>query len=133
MDEPRQLSRFHITGDVDTTTPVCVLIEMCDAHGVNYDISTSKRPNFAQGLVDALYETKVYTITSITDKECLPYAARFVNNKLQWPRSKFIEAYNFLIQFTTNEDPLTYIPVDFHHGPQTVEHTRSVNACVNWS
>jgi hypothetical protein len=133
MDEPRQLSRFHITGDVDTNTPVCVLIEMCDSHGVIYDTATSKSPNFAQGLVDALYlyETKPYTITSITRTEDLPYAARYVNSRVSWRRrSKFIEAYNFLIQFSGNDDPLTYIPVDFHCGPQTPEHPTSVNACV---
>lgn len=130
MDEPRQLSRFHITGDVDTTTPVCVLIEMCDAHGVTYNIANSKSPNFAQGLVDTLYDTKIWTMAGVNDKDHLPYAARYVNSRVSWPLSKFIEAYNFLIQFTGNDDPLSYIPVNFHPGPQTIEHPTSVNACV---
>lgn len=130
MDVPRQLSRFDITGDVDNNTPVCVLIEMCDAHGINYDLGVSKRPNFAQGLIDSLYETNIHTVHDIKSNESLRFVASFVNNKLNWPRSKLIEAYNFLIQFCNNEEPLHKIPLNFHYGLQTPEHPTSVNACV---
>lgn len=131
-----QLSRLLITEHINENTPICVLIEIADAHGITYDQKDIGNPNFSYHLMEAIHHTHVPVVgeqmllPELKDKTEWRYVARFVNKHSQWPQSKLIEAYNFLIGFMDKEDPLNKIPLGFKFGSQTPENIKSINACV---
>jgi hypothetical protein len=126
----RQLSRLSITGHVYEHTPMCVLIEIADAHGIKYDQQDYNKPNFSHHLLASIHQTTVPCIGEIKEMSEWQYVARFVNKYSQWPQSKLIQAYNFLLEFMNNDDPLNKIPPDFIYGLQTPNNPKSVNACI---
>jgi len=128
----RQLSRLLITGHIYEYTPMCVLIEIAEAHGIKYDQKDIDQPCFSFYLINSINETYVPSIGEIKELAEWQYVARFVNKNVQrqWTQNTLSQAYNFLIEFMNNEDPLTKIPIDFSCGAQTPDNPLSINACV---
>lgn len=126
----RQLSRLSITGHIHEHTPMCVLIEIADAHGIKYNQHDNEQPNFAHHLMESIHQTGVPSIGDIKEMAEWQYVARFVNKHSQWPQTKLTQAYNFLVGFMNNEDPISKIPTDFTHGLQTPNNPTAVNACI---
>ena len=126
----RQLSRLSITGNIHENTPICVLVEIADAHGIKYNEHDSEQPSFARYLMEGIYQTNVHSVGDIIENTEWPYIARFVNRNSHWKQTVLDQAYNFLLGFMNKEDPLQRIPVDFKHGLQTPENPTAVNACV---
>jgi len=130
MRSSRQLSRLSLTGNIHEHTPVCVLIEVADAHGIRYEQKDIYKPNFSSQILSSIHQTSVPTIHGTSDLVEWQYIARFVNKHVQWPQSKLTQAYNFLTGFTNTDDPLSKIPMDFVHGLQTPTNPLSINACI---
>lgn len=126
----RELSRIFITGNITEFTPICVLLEIADAHGIYYDQKDNTHQNFSRNLIKIINETPVPSINENKSSIDWGYLARFINKNSKWPQSKLIDAYNFLIKFITTEDPLKYVPLDFSIGLQTPTTPNSINACV---
>ena len=126
----RQLSRLAITGHIHENTPMCVLIEIADAHGIKYDQHDKDQPNFAHHLMESIHQTTVPNIGEIREMAEWQFIARFVNKHSQWPQMKLVQAYNFLISFMNNEDPLVKIPIEFSCGLQTPTNIFAINACI---
>lgn len=139
----RQLSRIPITGHIHEHTPLCVLIEIADAHGIKYDANDHERPNFAHHLIRSIQQTSIPSIgksdeisfeqgspNEIKDLSEWQFIARFVNKHSKWPQGKLVQAYNFLIGFINHEDPLSKIPIDFTSGLQTPSNPFNINACI---
>jgi hypothetical protein len=119
------------------------LIEIADAHGIKYDNTDHERPNFAHHLIRSIHQTPIPSIgkcDEISSEQGSPneikelsewqFIARFVNKHSKWPQGKLVQAYNFLIGFINNEDPLSRIPSDFKPGLQTPSNPLNINACV---
>lgn len=132
MRSSRQLSRLAITGHVYEHTPMCVLMEIADAHGIKYEQKDYDKPNFAHHLLASIHQTPVPSISTGEIKEMAQwqFVARFVNKHSQWLQGKLTLAYNFLLEFMNNDDPLNKIPLDFISGLQTPENPYAVNACI---
>lgn len=130
MQYTRQLSRLAITSAVHENMPICVLAEIADAHGIRYDAQHIASPKFIHNLVDKIKTTQVPLLSEELTPPELSCIARFVNSRVQWNRSKLLEAYNYLVKFTISDDPLTHITPDFRAELQTPKHTRALNACV---
>lgn len=130
MQPCHQLSRLLITGHIHEHTPICVLTEIADAHGAKYDKRDCEKPNASYHFIQKINQTLVPSMSEIKAKYEWEYVARFVNRHRQWPQSKLILAYNFLIGFMDNEDPLNKIPLNFTEGLQTPENPYAINACV---
>jgi hypothetical protein len=81
-------------------------------------------------LIESIHKTPVPKIGKIQTEAEWQYVARFVNKNSQWPQSKLLEAYNFLVEFMNKDDPLTKIQSDLNFGPQSPETPRALNACV---
>lgn len=126
----RQLSRLAITGHIHEHTPLCVLMEIADAHGIKYNPDDCTKPNFNTQLISRIHETNIPTISGNNDRIEWQYIARFVNKNCDWPQSKLLQAYNFLVKFTTNQDPLENISKGFICGLQTPDNVTAVNACI---
>ena len=130
--QSRQLSRLLITGRIHERTPLCVLIEIADAHGIKCS-SDQNTPNLAHHLIETIHQTGVPTIeeikniTNMTDWQCV---ARFVGKQSQWRQAELTQAYEFLIGFTNSDDPLNKIPENFVAGIQTPTNPYAINACV---
>jgi hypothetical protein len=124
------ISRLYITGTISNNTPICVLTEIADAHGIRYNEKDKENPHFAYCLVEHIYKESAIKLNKLSILEKLQWVARFVNKYHIWPEDKLTDAYNFLTEFMNNEDPLQKIPIDFEGGLQTPESTRSLNACV---
>lgn len=126
------LSRLDITGPLYDYTPLCVLIEIADAHGIFYEPDDLERAGFAKQLIQSINQTPVSEIDRREEYKMndLKYMARFVNKYIQWPASKLFSAYQFLSQFRNSEDPLALIPNPFISGAQTPTLIDSINACI---
>src|SRR3972149_10787818 len=125
-----QLSRLSIIGYIYEHTPMCVLTEIADAHGIKYDNTHHERPNFAHHLIESIHQTPIPTVGEITTKAEWQYVARFVNKHSQWLQSKLIQTYNFRIDFMSKDDPLPKIPINFTIGSQTPSNINNINACI---
>lgn len=125
-----ELSRLSITNHINENTPVCVLIEIADAHGIGYDQKNINIPNFHRNLLKSINKASVYIVNSKYDSSELTYIARFINKHTKWPRGKLIQAYEYLIQFINNDNLMEKISNDFTTGLQTPENVFSINACI---
>lgn len=125
-----ELSRLAIIGYINRSVPLCVLIEIADAHGINYNEADWNKPNFGHHLMEKIIQTPISIINNLNNASQLSYIVRFVNKHRSWPQKKLIQAYNFIIKFTDNDDPLNKIPIDFIAGSQTPENPFSINACI---
>jgi len=127
-----QLSRLAITGPIYEYTPICVLVEIADAHGIKYAQKDYDSPDFSNHLYDTIYKTPVHRIGEINDHKSWQNIARFVNKHSQWTQPKLIQAYNFLLEFMTpnSSDLLSKIPHKFSIGLQTPLNPISINACI---
>ncbi len=128
----RQLSRLPITGNIHEHVPMCVIIEILDAHGIKYSREDCDDPNFIHHALSRIREASVAVITTeeIVEKIQWQYVARFVNKYCQWTQGILVQAYNFLLQFMDNTDPLTKIPEFFVSGSQTPNNPYAINACI---
>ena len=125
------LSRLSITGPVHSNTPLCVLLEIADAHGIKYDLKDDTKLSFVLSLIDSIIRTEVPTIKTVdNDLGELQHVARFVNKHHAWPQAKLLQAYNFLMQFSVEGVCTTFVPKQFTFGPQTPADPTAVNACV---
>ena len=123
-----ELSRLLITGGIDVHTPFCVIKEIAEAHGIRCDGSLH-RPDAAVVLIEAIHNKGALTISTM-DPTAWGYLGRFVNGSVRWPRASLQQAYNFMIRFAEEEDPLQIIPENFQVGLQTPENIFSINTCV---
>ena len=120
------LSYLTIVGVIHEQTPLIVLLQIADAHGIDYDKTTINEPFFVKEIVNAIYEA---------EKESRPVGnlavlARFVNKDTKWNRSKLQQAYNFLQSFVNCIDPLSLLPPNYTIGLQTCEQPLNVNAMI---
>jgi hypothetical protein len=123
------LSRLLITGTIDFNTPLCIISEIADAHGINYDINNFNNNQYIQDLIDTINSEEIITINlpiiAINDWE---YLARFINKSVSWSQNLLIDAYEFLSSFIKND--IDKIPKNFITGIQTPENIYSINPCV---
>lgn len=117
-----KLSRILVTGNVNICTPLCVLLEIAEAHGIVHNHSVSK-------LVHEINERPIVRVNfdekiTITD---LQLVARFVNSHCNWTKRTLKQAFDFLIQF--NKEKIE-IPTNFEIGLQTSQQPFLINACV---
>jgi hypothetical protein len=126
----QQLSRLLITGHVHEHVPMCVLMEIADAHGITYSNKDPEKPKFAHHLLASIHQTNIPTMSEAKTLTEWQYVVRFINKYSPWPQSKLVVAYNFIIEFMNNGDPLSKIPANFIYGLQTPDNPCNVNACV---
>jgi len=125
-----QLSRLLITGYVHENTPLCVLIEIADAHGIKYDPKHLDNPLFSHHLLSTINKTPISCIGHIKGIDEWGYIARFVNKEIGWTTGKLTPAYNFLLTFMNTETALHKLPESFVIGSQTGTTPFSINACI---
>jgi len=124
------LSRLLITGKIDINTPLCIISEIADAHGINYDEKEFKNEQYIQELIEAInFNETIYVKFPIVDINHWEHLARFVNKSVLWPQNLLIEAYNFLESFINN-NILDKIPKNFISGIQTPDNIYYINPCI---
>lgn len=122
------LSRLIITGDIDLDTPLCIISEIADAHGINYDIDDFD----IQELIKIINENNVkhikFPIVGIND---WGFLARFINKNATWQQNLLAKAYGYLSSFMYSEEKLiNRLPEDFVIGVQTLKNIYSINPCI---
>ena len=125
------LSRLLITGNVDLNTPLCIISEIADAHGINYDTNEFDNKQYIQELIDTINSNEKisikFPIEVISDWE---YLARFVNKSVLWPQNLLVKAYEYLSSFYMNPNLIKEMHINFISGIQTPENIYSINPCV---
>ena len=126
------LSFLHITGDADPTFPECVVTEIADAHGIDYNPAYLKREEYYYSLIEKINNTAVEMIKKVHDVYSQPsYAAiaRFVNKGTTWSSRTLLPAFNFIQTFKERTD-FSDLRDDINFGLATPEHPISINACL---
>ena len=123
------LSRKLITGDINMNTPVVVLEEICESHGIGFedeDISV-------EDYLDAIEDTEIYRVSFNNKHKSSSLIARFINKDCSWNMNSLKKAFNFLIKFCdeySKEEIINLIPNDPTFGQQTMDNIYSINYCV---
>ena len=123
------LSRLLITGPVNKHTPLVVIIEIANAHGLRYDSSELYNPHYVDRLIEKINITHVPSVSQPFNKHSYSAIARFVNNNCNWTRSSLMSAFHFLISFF-HPDIISHINPSFEYGLQTPDSPYRLNACV---
>lgn len=139
------LSRLLITGNIDINTPLCIISEIADAHGISYDINEFHSNKYVEELINIINSNEKITVKfPIEILEDWEYLARFINKSVLWPQNLLIEAYEYLLSFTEHQafsgrellpftktnDLITKIPTNFKCEIQTPENIYSINPCI---
>lgn len=124
-----ELSRLQITGPISHQTPLVVLLEILDAHGISCDNSALSGEDLPFRLIREIKRVQVVSV-SYEGPDFYPHLARFVNSSTGWRTSNLEKAFIFLHNFFNQEDILSKIPQDFEVGLQTPENPRKLNACI---
>ena len=127
------LSRLLITGPVNSNTPKCVLLEIADAHGIDYS-SVLDSPKLQSLLLEKITTTSCPTIpytisqiSTINDRQSLQSIALFVNKNISWKSSALKTAFSHLYQFTTLQD---FQLASIIYGEQTNDTPYHHNTCI---
>lgn len=122
------LSRLDITGRLDSRTPLCVIEEISNAHGIRFESERLLDERYVSKLLQEIGTTDVPAVRTPYDDRTLEYIARFVNNKTKWSKTTVIDAFVFLQRYMGAGCELP--PDDFKSGLQTPTDPRCLNACI---
>lgn len=122
------LSRMAITGKLTDTTPIIVLQEIADAHGIRYTLNHFVDETSIRQTIDDIHRFRVAIVRPPYRLEHYRYIARFVNPKCDWTPDTLIEAFNFLQRYMGETVDL---PIGtWSAGPQTPQNRQTLNACI---
>ena len=87
------LSRLLITGGITGDVPLCIISEIADAHGINYNFEEFNNKKYVKSIIETINnEDNVshvkFPITNLNDWECL---ARFINKSTSWPQNTLLK------------------------------------------
>jgi hypothetical protein len=126
------LSMLYITGDADTTFPECVVTEIADSHGIDFNPSFLKRDEYYYSLIQKINETgveKVRKVGGTYSPASYSAIARFVNKNYSWTPRTLMPAFNFILTFRNRKD-FNDIREDIPFGLPTPEQPISISACL---
>lgn len=124
------LSRLSITGLVDEFTPLIVLSEIADAHGISYDPALLSNPLYIRNLLDKIYSTELVAVYPPYTCRQYQYIGRYINkNCSNWRVSSLMQAFDFIQHYM---GPNYDLPAesDFPFGVATPNTPTSFNACI---
>lgn len=125
---PVVLSRFRITGAVDEETPRLILLDIADAHGILLDKSRENEEGY---LLNAVRTSPIPIAVFPFGSNDMSMIATFVNRHAEWPSTKLLEAFTYLMGFIDQPATIiTEVTTEFIYGNQTPSHVRSLNPCV---
>lgn len=127
------LSRVTITGMIDESIPLPVILEIADAHGLRYDSNMLNRSAYIRTIVETINNTVVASVsTNASTYTMREYQAiaRFVNRHCHnWQVGILMRAFAFLQHYMNNNYDLPAEP-DFPYGLANLERPTSFNACI---
>lgn len=117
------LSRLNITGKLDGDTPIDVILEIADAHNIDY--SSLKGPSGLNILIEQINSEDVPSVRKTLVMDDYYNIAIFVNSKIEWKSIPLEAAYKFLKSFN-KKNRFLELRSDFTHGAQTTQCPTSV-------
>lgn len=124
------LSRLSITGLIDEYTPLVVLSEIADAHGITFDPNILSHPLYIRNLIDKIYTTELAAVAPPYTTRHYQYIGRFINKQCTtWRVASLLRAFEFLQHYMDNNYDLPAEP-DFPLGVATPATPTSFNACI---
>lgn len=116
------ISRTQLTGYLDLQTPICVIQEIADAHGVDIDGNKLRDDHYRYWLLDTLHKPiKINTYEEM---------ARYINHQVEWPLKALTQAYNHLRGFEHITASTAKLIKYDNVGPQTPANITNLNCCI---
>ena len=132
MNSDFLLSRLCITGKLDESTPLEVILAVADVHCIDYsDLDNLEKIG---DLIEKINEEKVETVSRMRKDEDYERISHFVNpNKdVIWNKEDLEVAFAYLTSFSDSRFYKEIHPA-FAFGSQTPENPRTLNECVIYS
>ena len=125
------LSRLSITGNITENVPLCIISEIADAHGINYNIENLSDEKYFRSVIETINNEKNinYVTFPINNTEEWGFLARFINKSTSWPQNLLLKAYEYLSSFMIG-DVMCRIPSDFIAGIQNPDNIYLINPCI---
>jgi hypothetical protein len=129
-----RLSRLKITGPISLKTPICVIQEIAECHGIKYDNlrDLSTDIEYLLKIIKTINVSKLKTC-DLKKNEDLKYIATFINPSIkQWESNKLIQAFNYLKSFfmLKKEDVVSRLNELKTIGNQRPDNIKSWNCCI---
>lgn len=125
---PVVLSRLRITGPIDEHTPLIVLLDIADAHGIRLEKGRESERDY---IVNLIHTTPIKTVFFPFSEQDAIQVAMWINRNSDWPYNSLLDAFAFLMSFIDNPSTIIEeVTTDFIFGSQTPAITRSLNPCV---
>lgn len=131
-----KLSRLNITGKVNKNTPLCVLVEICNAHGIKINNEYIHNEKYIDKIIETINEDDVPEIKMPYSKADYPKIARFINESCKWDEASLIESFKFLTESSNKKVHDFLNDIDFTisgFGSQTPEAKYNINKCLMYS
>jgi hypothetical protein len=122
----KKLNRLLITGPLDSKTPLIVIEEVAEAHGIAFERDALSSHQYLLWVISTIANTGIATVES--PESNLSQVATFVNPRGRWTKLPLLHAFQFLYSYTESFE----IPPDFEAGLQTNDNIYLLNACVMW-
>lgn len=119
------ISRLNITNKLDINTPIIVMKEIIDSHGIDINISEYK----ISKVIKIINESSGYKINKNYENDIysLQVIVRYINPNCKWPKKQLLKAFNFLKTF---DNRLNIPEANFEYGIQKPENIYSLNCCI---
>lgn len=98
MDSSVVLNRLLITGPLDDNVPLVVLLEIVEAHGLEYDPDYLEDADFIH---DVVHDVSVHQVPFSLGK-----LARYINHQIRWSQEQLLQYYHQMHSFVSNHDLL---------------------------
>ena len=123
------LSRLRITGKLDESTPLEVILAIADAHCIDYSNLNNREDILA--FIEKVNEEDVDRLSKMRKDQDYEKMSHFINpdNSIIWNKEDLELAFTFMTSFTDSRVYKDQSP-NFLFGTQTPNKIQSLNECV---
>jgi len=131
------LSRLEITGAITGTTPICVILEIAQSVGVDFDATRIADPHYITSIIATIDGAHITKVTENVHGEDtghgfgsaeLSFVARYVNGNLKWRVTPLIMAFRHLRIYASGTPPIP--EGQWHCGQKTPDAPYNYDACM---
>lgn len=131
-----KLNRLNIVGEINSNTPICVIIEIAISLSIDIDKTKIKDYIYFKRLIQTINTSKTLTLNIYNNKnhkytpEEYQKIAGFVNGNLnvKWKVKNLIESLHHMLEYYNKDIPK--LPEEFEIGQKTNENIYTYNACM---
>lgn len=129
MNDTSHLNRLIVTGKLDQNTPLEIVLDIAEAHGIDYSFIND--PQDIIKLIDEINKENTWKLAKVKTDIDYEKMALFLNPyvNLSWDRNQLETGYLFYKSFS-NPKEFSKLTPDFKYGNQIPNDINLLNGCI---